>query len=111
MFRSEIKHGRKSTITTADVVDVLAKDDEVFEKIEGTVVTRSFPTRGGFTPQAKNVLCKILEEGFVPFDRSDETDPGLRVCYENGWIQRALRDVGSKETEYIAVLASRLHEK
>lgn len=111
MFRSVTKSKVKSAITRRDVVEVLAKDHEVFKNIKGTPVGRSFPFQTKLTSQAKDVLCRILEEGSVPFDISDEPDPGLRVCYKNGWIHRALCDVENEQKGYVAVLTSRLHEK
>ena len=109
MFRSETKFQVISAITKQDVVQALADDAKVFKSIKGTLVSRSFP-QTNLTPQAKVVLCKILEDGYVPFDKTDEGDAGLRSCYENGWIHRALREDGPR-IQIAAVLPSRLHEK
>lgn len=111
MFRSETKFQEKPEITKDDVVQTLKRDDVVFEAVKGTLVSRSLPLQTSLTSEAKDTLCKILEEGFVPFDIPDETNTGLRLCYENGWIHRAVHEDESGQREFIAVLPSRLHEK
>jgi hypothetical protein len=110
VFRSETEFQVIPAITKQDVVQALADDAKVFKSIKGTLVSRSFPFQTNLTPQAKVVLCKILEDGYVSFDKTDEGDAGLRSCYENGWIHRALREDGP-QIQIAAVLPSRLHEK
>lgn len=110
MFRSEAKFEVISAIRKHDVVQALADDVKVFRGITGTLVSRSFPFQTKLTPQAKDVLCRTLEDGYVTFDKTDEGDAGLRSCYENGWIHRASWEDGP-QIQIVAVLSSRLHEK
>lgn len=103
-----MKHGVISIITQNHVVQALADDKEVFKSIRGTTVSRSFPSQGRLAVEAKNILSKILEDGFILFD---ESDYGIRLCYESGWIHRDFISKSIDQWYFIGVLPSRLHEK
>lgn len=106
MHRHDLKHERISTVTKDHVLDDLKDDNEVFLFLRNQAVFRSFPAGGHFTPKAAGTLSKILEEGNMPFDSDDV---GMQTCYQKGWLHRI--SVGEYDTEDVAVLPSRLHEK
>jgi hypothetical protein len=109
VYRSEIKHGVRPTITESCVIQALADDNQVFNSLVGkTVVSRSFPSPEKLTVEIKNTLSKVLEDGYILFD---ELDNGIRSCYEHGWIHRAITMESTKWWRNICVLPSRLHEK
>ncbi|KAL2005990.1 hypothetical protein VTN00DRAFT_9644 [Thermoascus crustaceus] len=104
--RSDIKHELISTITKNHVLDDLKDDTQVFRFLRNQAVFRSFPTGRHFTAEAAGTLSKILEEGNMQFDSDDV---GMQTCYERGWLHRI--SVGEYDTDEVAVLPSRLHEK
>jgi hypothetical protein len=103
-----MKHGIPPIITESCVIQALADDNKVFNSLRRTVVSRSFPIQGRLTVEAKNILSKVLEDGYILFDESVD---GIRCCYENGWIQRALLEENTERLNSVGVLPSRLHEK
>lgn len=108
VYRSEVKHGVTRTITESGVIQALADDSKVFSSLAGTVVSRSFPFGDKITPEAKDTLGRVLEDGYILFD---ELVDGIRHCYENGWIHRALVPEYPGQWHTIGILPSRLHEK
>lgn len=60
-------------------------DDEfqVFNFIEEAPVRQSFPNTRCLTPQAAHVLRRVLVDGSIPRNLSDE---GIKLCYEMGWL-------------------------
>jgi hypothetical protein len=87
----------------------LTDDNQVFNSLEGnTVIARSFPDQNELTVEAKNTLSKVLEDGYILFDESDD---GIRYCYKYGWIHREIITEGNKWWRHIGILPSRLHEK
>jgi hypothetical protein len=86
-------------------------DNQVFKCLGKAVVSRSFPYQDKLTVEARNTLSKVLEDGYILFDESDD---GIRSCYEYGWIHRAIMREESEDSQWwchIGVLPSRLHEK
>ncbi|KAK9237143.1 hypothetical protein V1525DRAFT_404725 [Lipomyces kononenkoae] len=108
VYRSEVKHGITPTITENSVIQALADDNKVFSSLQGTAVSRSFPFGDGFTVEAANTLRQALEDGYIPFNESVD---GIRCCYENGWIHRAVLRDSNEQQKSVGVLPSRLHEK
>ncbi|EED18413.1 hypothetical protein TSTA_121560 [Talaromyces stipitatus ATCC 10500] len=107
LYRSEVKHRVIPTITEDIVIQALRDDKEVFSRLRGTVVSRSFPFGNRFTTEAANTIRKVLEDGYVLFD---ESLCGIRCCYENGWIHRATLVDDTEQQNSVGVLPSRLHE-
>jgi hypothetical protein len=102
-----------STITEDHVIQALKFEKVVFEKLMSSAVGRSFPSKTSkfFTTDTVEILKKVLEDGYVPFD---ETNEGIQNCYQMGWIHRSLLSDGTQQDSVhlnIGVLPSRLHEK
>ena len=74
--------------------------------LQGYPVNRSFPSAQKLTVEAADVLRKILQDGSIPRDLKD---PGLRLCYEEGWIHSVTTDLDTEDV--VCVLPSKLHEK
>ncbi|EED23457.1 conserved hypothetical protein [Talaromyces stipitatus ATCC 10500] len=108
VYRSQVKYKDISTITQDHVTQALADDNKVFGGLDGSIVFRSFPFPGKLTPEARSALITILEDGYILFDESSD---GIRCCYENGWIHRAILGDSSLQQNSVGVLPSRLHEK
>jgi hypothetical protein len=108
VYRSQVKHKDMSTITQDYVTQALADDNKVFHRLNGSIVFRSFSFPGKLKPEARSTLIAILEDGYILFDESSK---GIRCCYENGWIHRAILEDSSLQQMSVGVLASRLHEK
>lgn len=108
MFRSDLKHGRRSaTITESDIVWALGDDEEVFDFLKkSTPVCRSLPSPENLTVKAMKTLSKTLRDGYIWFDQSDSD---IRLCYEKGWIHKHLTRKEGGRT--VCVLPSRVHEK
>lgn len=95
------------------MIQSLKDEKTVFEKLMSSAVGRSFPLKTSkfFTTDAVKILRKVLEDGYVPFD---ETNEGIQNCYQMGWIHRSLLRDGTQQDSIhlnIGVLPSRLHEK
>jgi hypothetical protein len=103
-----VKHGVIPIITENNVIQALEDDNKVFRSLNGTVVSRSFPFGDRVTTEAANTLIKVLEDGYVLFDESVN---GIRCCYENGWVHRALVRQRFGKWHSVGILLSRLHEK
>ena len=69
-------------------------------------VQRSFPLRKKLTVEAADVLRKVLQHGSIPRQLED---PGIRLCYEEGWVHSETIDLDTEDT--VCVLPSKLHEK
>lgn len=68
-------------------------------------ISRSLPYRGSvdLTTDAQTVLKRILANGNIPFD---DQNPGIKKCYEFGWVQRTLQ-----QSQDVCVLPSAFHVK
>jgi hypothetical protein len=102
-----------STITEDRVIQALNVEKAVFERLMSSAVGRSFPSNDSkiFTTDSIKILKKVLEDGYIPFD---ETNEGIQNCYQMGWIHRSLLSHGTQQDSvqlHIGVLPSRLHEK
>ncbi|BCR89869.1 uncharacterized protein ACHE_51067S [Aspergillus chevalieri] len=102
-YRHKIKHRHIKTLTEDHVIWFLEDTGTVFQKLSTQPVNRSFPDISRATNGICNTLCKITEEGSIPFDINNAS---IKFCYQKGWIHRVALDGGD-----IAVLPSRLHEK
>ncbi|BCR87943.1 ATP-binding protein [Aspergillus chevalieri] len=102
-YRQDIKHGHIRTLTEDHVIWFLEDAATVFDKLSTRPIYRSFPDISRATNGISNTLCKITEEGSIPFDINDAS---INFCYQKGWIHRVALD-----GDDIAVLPSRLHEK
>jgi len=69
-------------------------------------VQRSFPSSQKLTVEAADVLRKVLQDGSIPRQLED---PGVRLCYEEGWIHSEITDLDTEDV--VCVLPSKLHEK
>lgn len=78
----------------------------MFKTIEQYPVFRSFPLQKNLTLEAAQVLRKVLHEGSIV--RRLE-DPGIRLCYEMGWLHSKATDEFAENILY--VFPSKLHEK
>ena len=58
------------------------------------------------TVEAADVLRKVLQYGSI---RHQPEDPGIRLCYEEGWVHSETMDLDTERIAY--VLPSKLHEK
>ena len=58
------------------------------------------------TVEAADVLRKVLQHGSIPCQLED---PGIRLCYEEGWVHSEITDLVTMYT--ICILPSKLHEK
>lgn len=68
-------------------------------------ISRSLPYRGSIdlTADAQAVLKRVLEDRNIPFD---DQNPGIKTCYEFGWVQRTLQ-----QGQDVCVLPSAFHAK
>jgi hypothetical protein len=69
-------------------------------------VKRSFPSQRKLTVEAANVLREVLQLGSIPRNLEN---PGIRLCYEEGWIHSEAMDQDA--VDIVCVLPSKLHEK
>jgi hypothetical protein len=69
-------------------------------------VQRSFPSAEKLTIEAADVLRKVLQNGSIPCRLED---PGIRLCYEAGWVHSETTDPDTEDT--VCVLPSKVHEK
>lgn len=69
-------------------------------------VQRSFPSQRKLTVEAANVLWEVLQLGNIPRNLEN---PGIRLCYEEGWIHSEATD--QHAANIVCVLPSKLHEK
>ena len=74
--------------------------------LQTSPVQRSFPSDSKLTTQAVNVLREVLQHGSI--DRKLE-DPGIRLCYEEGWLHSEATDRLAQHI--VCVLPSKLHAK
>ena len=83
----------------------LRDENTAFDEIAQYSIGRSFPNRGSryLTTDAQVILKKVLEDGNIPFDIGI---PGIKTCYEFGWVQRTLQ-----EGQDVCVLPSAFHAK
>jgi hypothetical protein len=83
-------------------------DDEskVFKMLDSRPVQRSFPSQRKLTVEAADVLRKVLQSGNI---RRDLEDPGVSLCYKEGWIHSEATD--QHANNIVCVLPSKLHEK
>jgi len=76
-------------LTEDHVIWFLEDTATVFKKLSVKPVDRSFPCISRATSGISNTLCKIAEEGSIPFDIND---PSIKFCYQKGWIHRVALD-------------------
>ena len=69
-------------------------------------VQRSFPSDRKLTVQAANVLREVLQHGNIPRQLED---PGIRLCYAEGWVHSETTDLDTEDV--VCILPSKLHEK
>ena len=69
-------------------------------------VQRSFPLVKKLPVEVVDVLRKVLQHGNIPRQLED---PGIRLCYEEGWVHSETTDLDTENT--VCVLPSKLHEK
>jgi hypothetical protein len=69
-------------------------------------VQRSFPSDKKLTVEAANVLREVLQHGSI---RRQLNNPGIRLCYEEGWVHSEATDLLADHI--VCVLPSKLHEK
>ena len=93
-------------VTKELLIQALDDEHRVFETLKACAVNRSFPRRRDITPQARDVLRKVLVDGSIPYNFGD---PGFNDCYEMGWIHSEATDTDA--SEIVCVLPSKLHEK
>jgi len=74
--------------------------------LQESPVQRSFPSDRKLTVEAANVLREVLQHGSIPRELDD---PGIRLCYEEGWVHSEATDRFANNV--VCVLPSRLHEK
>jgi len=74
--------------------------------LENSPVQRSFPSSQKLTVEAANVLREVLQHGSI---RRQLDDPGIRLCYEEGWVHAEAMDLYAEDI--VCVLPSKLHEK
>ena len=104
MYRHDIKFKIISSLTKQHIVSCLGREVDVWKHLETGSIFRSFATGNDLSPEAADVLVRILEEGNIPWDNS----LGMKTCYQRGWIHKML--VGKVYKEAV-ILPSRLHEK
>jgi hypothetical protein len=76
-------------------VEALDDDAAVFSTLQAYPVYRSFPLQDYLTCSAVGVLREVLQYGSVRFDHNDE---GMKLCFENGWVQvDAMDQTGANE--------------
>ena len=93
-------------VTKELLIQALDDEHRVFETLKACAVNRSFPEQRDLTPQACDVLRKVLVDGSIPYNFGD---PGFNDCYEMGWIHSEATDTDA--AEIVCVLPSKLHEK
>lgn len=74
--------------------------------LQESPVQRSFPLDEKLTVEAANVLREVLQHGSIPRALDN---PGIRLCYEEGWVHSEATDRHAKNV--VCVLPSKLHEK
>ncbi|KAJ5908305.1 hypothetical protein N7495_000987 [Penicillium taxi] len=103
-YHSDLKH-KGLTITDEHVIKVLDNEDKAFKLLMSENVNRSFP-RKNVTKEAAEILRKALSDGSVP---KDLDNPGVKQCYENGWLHSEPKDFFTNEI--LCVFPTRLHAK
>ena len=107
MYRSALNHREISTVTVDHVIQALENDADVFGKLDAYPVYNSFPWHRKIPTEAADALRMTLLLGNIPRDLQN---PGIRLCYEQGWLHSDPPDP-SKPEDLVCVLPSRLHEK
>lgn len=105
-YRSMLKKHANVQVTKELLIQALDDEHRVFEMLKACAVNRSFPSQRDLTPQASDVLRKVLVDGSISYNFGD---PGFNDCYEMGWIHSEATDTGA--ANIICVLPSKLHEK
>lgn len=105
-YRSMLKRHPNAQVTKELLIQALDDEHHVFEVLKMCAVNRSFPEQRDLTPQACDVLRKVLVDGSIPYNFGD---PGFNDCYEMGWIHSEATDTDA--AEIVCVLPSKLHEK
>lgn len=77
MYRHWLKHDFVSVITKDYTVKLLENENEIFRLLQTEPVYRSFPNGVELTPDAANILIKILEDGAIQFNIEDT---GTMTC-------------------------------
>lgn len=105
-YRSDIKHSRVGTITLPLVVKALSDEYTVFETLRLFAVSRSFPRGDLLTPDAADILRKVLEDGSIPRDLNNDA---IVLCYSMGWLHTEPLDADA--AKIVCIFPSKLHEK
>jgi len=105
-YRSDLKNHVIELVTKDLLVQALDDESKVFKILESCPVQRSFPSEKKLTVEAADVLRKVLQDGSVTRDLED---PGIRLCYEEGWVNSDSTDLYANNVS--CILPSKLHEK
>ncbi|OJJ83102.1 uncharacterized protein ASPGLDRAFT_459160 [Aspergillus glaucus CBS 516.65] len=106
-YQPRIKHGEILTVAQYHVVEALENHATLFNSLNTYPIYRSFPSADRLTPQAVGVLRDTLLYKSIPCDLNQ---PGVRLCYEQGWLHSEPADP-TKPEDLVCVLPSKLHER
>lgn len=88
------------------VVQAIQDDSAVLSFLQDRPVGQSLPHQHLLTVEAADTLRRALVNKSIPFD---ETDPGIKLCYQMGWLH--VDALGSTATEVVCVFPSSIHKK
>lgn len=106
-YQPRIKHGEILIVAQYHVVEALENHATLFNSLNTYPIYRSFPSADRLTPQAVGVLRDTLLYKSIPCDLNQ---PGVRLCYEQGWLHSEPADP-TKPEDLVCVLPSKLHER
>ncbi|KAJ5893262.1 hypothetical protein N7495_004953 [Penicillium taxi] len=104
-YHSALKH-QGLIITDEHIIQSLDNEEKAFQLLMSENIRRSFPRRGKVTTEAVEILRKTLSDGSVT---KDLANPGVKQCYENGWLHSEPKDFDGDEI--LCVFPTRLHAK
>ncbi|KAJ5899436.1 hypothetical protein N7495_004180 [Penicillium taxi] len=104
-YHSDLKH-QDLVIDDTMVINSLDDEGKAFNHIKPLPISRSFPVANiqKVSSEAADILRKALSEGNV---ERDLNNPGLRQCYEKGWLHSEPLDCDAGDT--VCVFPTRLH--
>lgn len=105
-YRSDLKHSKIKTITLPLAVKALSDERAVFDALMHFGVSRSFPHSNLLTPDAADILRKVLEVGNIPRDLNNSA---LSLCYSMGWLHAEPLD--AEAANVVCIFPTKLHEK
>lgn len=105
-YRSDLKNHVIECVTKDLLIQALDDESKVFQLLQNSPVQRSFPSDKKLTVEAANVLREVLQHGSI---RRQLNNPGIRLCYEEGWVHSEATDLLADHI--VCVLPSKLHEK